>query len=243
MGAEIPDGAVLVARAILNSSIWTMRAEDKIVAITCICLANWRERSWFNGIENMTIKRGQFVRSWDHLAEACQLSLQSVRTSVKNLENVGFLTRKLTGHVQLFTVPKYSHYQDLTKYSDQIHDESNKVSNSELTASQQQANSVLTTNNNLIREEGKKEGGDPPSSPMGLLLAKAEAQCIPGKPETKRGYFKAWQARTDYSRVEQIIMDPWSKGKTVIELQDHFFPKNAETSKEFRSKRDAFPKF
>lgn len=155
MGAEIQDGAVLVARAILNSSVWTMRAEDRLVAITCICLANWRSRSWFNGKENMTIGRGQFVRSWEHLAEACKLSVQSVRTSVKNLQNVGFLTRKLTGHVQLFTIPKYSHYQDLTKYSDQISSETNKVPNSELTATQQQPNSALTTNNNLIREEWK----------------------------------------------------------------------------------------
>src|SRR6185436_8167007 len=101
MGAEIPDGAVLVARAILNSSLWTMRMEDRIVALTCICLANWRARSWFNGKENVRIERGQFVRSWDHLAEACKLSVQTTRTSVKNLELVGFLTRKLTGHVQL----------------------------------------------------------------------------------------------------------------------------------------------
>lgn len=241
MGAEIPDGAVLVARAILNSSIWTMRAEDRLVAITCICLANWRPRSWFNGKEHITIGKGQFVRSWEHLAEACKLSVQSVRTSVKNLQNVGFLTRKLTGHVQLFTIPKYSHYQDLTKYSDQIALETNKVPNSDLTGVQQQPNSALTTNNNLIREEGKKEGGKTPSSPLGMLLAKAKAQSIPGKEETLRTYLQAWVTRTDYTRAEQIIMDPWSAGKTVIEIQDHFFPKQANgvSDKEFAERRDS----
>ncbi len=175
MGAEIPDGCVLVARAILNSSIWTMRAEDRLVAIACICLANWRPRSWFNGKEQITIERGQFVRSWEQLAEACRLSTQTVRTSVQHLEKVGFLTRKLTGPAQLFTIPKYDHYQDLTKYSDSIAIESNKVPNSPLTGLQQAINSDLTTNNKGIREEGNNGKRAIPEA-TALEMAKGKAR-------------------------------------------------------------------
>jgi hypothetical protein len=239
MGAEIQDGAVLVARAILNSSVWTMRAEDKVVAITCICLANWKPRSWFNGIQTMLIGRGQFVRSWQNLAMECGLTIKTVRTSVKNLEIVGFLARKRAGHVQVFTLPKYDHYQDLTKYSDSIAVEAGKETGSARADSGQDAGSKLATNNKGIREEGKKEDTSP-SSPMGMLLAKAEKQAIPGKLDTKVSYFKAWTARTDYTRTEQMIMDPWSRGKTVIELQDHFFPKGNDgmTDKQFAERRD-----
>jgi len=239
MGAEIPNGAVLVARAILNSSLWTMRAEDRIVAITAICLANRLPRSWFNGKERITIQKGQFVRSWAQLSREAGLSLQVVRTSVKNLCNVEFLTRVPTGSCHLFTIPKYEHYQDLTKYSDSIAAQSNKVPNSPLTGTQQAPNSELTTNNNLIREEWK-EGDSSPSSPMGMLLAKARKQSIPGKAETIKSYLKAWIARADYTKAEQIVMDPWSRGKTVIEIHDHFFPKTNDgmTDKQFAERRD-----
>lgn len=118
MGAEIPDGAVIVARAIINSSLWKMRSEDRIVAITCLALANKRAKKWFNGVKQIVIQRGQFVRSREEMADECGLPLQVVRTSIEHLEKSEFLTRFLTRSYTLYTVPKYQHYQDLTKYSD-----------------------------------------------------------------------------------------------------------------------------
>lgn len=149
-----------------------MRAEDRIVAITCICLANRLPRSWFNGKERIIIQKGQFVRSWAQLSREAGLNLQVVRTSVKNLCNVEFLTRVPTGSCHLFTIPKYEHYQDLTKYSDSIASQSNRVPNSPLTGTQQAPNSELTTNNNLISKEWKKEEIAADAAPA-RLLAKA----------------------------------------------------------------------
>lgn len=120
MPAEIPDGAVIVARAILNSSLWTMRPQDCKVAITCIALCNWSPRKWWDGKQEITIERGQFVRSWNGLAKASCLTKKQIRTSVLHLENTGFLARKSAGRYSIFTIPKYTHYQDLTKYSDSV---------------------------------------------------------------------------------------------------------------------------
>ena len=120
MGAEIPDGAVLVARAIVNSSLWEMRPADCKVAITCITLANRRPKKWFDGHKEILIERGQFVRSREQMVDACRLPLQVVRTSVEHLERTEFLTRFLTRGYTLYTLPKYEHYQDLTKYSDNL---------------------------------------------------------------------------------------------------------------------------
>lgn len=64
------------------------------------------------------------------------------------------------------------------------------------------------------------------SSPTGLLIAKAEKLDIPEKPATLRRYIGAWVARSDYTRVEQILSDQWCKGRSVIEIQDHFFPRS-----------------
>jgi hypothetical protein len=220
-----------------------MRAEDKVVAITCICLANWKPRTWWNGISNMHIERGQFVRSWKNLADECGLSLKTVRTSVKNLEMVGFLARKRAGHLQVFSIPKYDHYQDLTKYSDSMTVKAGKETGSERAGNGQATGSEVATNNKGIREEGKKEERPLPSSPLGLLLRKARDNGIPGREDTLLSYFKAWIKRSDYTKAEQIVTNEWSAGKTVIELQDHWFRKGAEADDAFRSKRDAFPKF
>ena len=62
---------------------------------------------------------------------------------------------------------------------------------------------------------------------------------IPGRKETLLSYLESWTARTDAGRVEQILMDPWTRGKTVVEIQDHFFPKNAEKDAAFAARRDA----
>jgi len=151
MGAEIPDGAVLLARVVINSSLWTMRLEDRTVAITCICLANWRDRQWFDGQKKITIKRGQFVRSRERVAEACGMKIQSVRTSLKHLENVGFLTRKATKRYTVYSLPKYDFYQSLGNYS-------NPKSNQQLTHDQPTPNPRLTTNKNGEElYEGKEE--------------------------------------------------------------------------------------
>ncbi len=118
MAAEIPDGAFLVARAIFNSSLWTMGNEDRILAITCIGLANWKPRKiWIDGKE-VEIKRGQFLRSLDQLTEASRLSKKNVRTSLNHLISAQFLAREAAGVSFIYTVCKYDRYQDLTKYAD-----------------------------------------------------------------------------------------------------------------------------
>lgn len=162
MPAEIPDGAVLVARAILNSSLWTMRADDRVVAMTCIALCNRKPRRWWNGEREILIETGQFVRSREGLAKACNLPLQRVRTSVQHLENTGFLTRKSTRAYTVYSLPKYQHYQDLAKYSDSVIQEANPESNPPLTRNQPAANHKQqhTAHSGPSGSSAKPKGGD-----------------------------------------------------------------------------------
>ena len=149
MGAEIPSGAVLVARAITNSSLWTMRAADRILAITCICMANWKPKKWFDGSQSTEIQRGQFVTSYENLAEAAKLSIRNVRTSLKNLEKVGFLTRRVTQRWTLVTICKYDHYQDFSKYYD------TKTDN-QLTNDRQTTDKSLTNDCQQLKKDNKE---------------------------------------------------------------------------------------
>jgi len=158
MPAEIPDGAVIMARAILNSSLWTMRPEDRVVAMTCIALCNWRPRKWWDGRAEVVIGRGQFVASWDRLAKAAGLKTKVVRTSVQNLCNIGFLARHQARRYSIYTLPKYDHYQDITKYSDSAVVGAGKTSGSERAANGQRAGN---------KQEGKEgEEGNKKTIPL-----------------------------------------------------------------------------
>lgn len=113
-----------------------MRTDDRVVAITCIGLCNKKPKKWWDGEAEIEIGIGQFVRSRDNLAKACNMPLQRVRTSVQHLENTGFLTRITTKNYTLYTLPKYTHYQDITKYSDSVMSQPNPETNPPLTRDQ-----------------------------------------------------------------------------------------------------------
>lgn len=165
MAAEIPDGAVIVARAILNSSLWTMRAEDRIVAITCVCLANFRPKRWFDGHKEIQIGRGQFVRSLEGLAEAARVTKKVLRTSLQHLENTGFLARSRAQRYTLYTIPKYDHYQDLTKYSDSaVKHDGHKVGQATGTKRAPDGHRAGNKQECIGKNEEKREEGRAPAS-------------------------------------------------------------------------------
>lgn len=177
MAAEIPDGAFVVARAIFNSSLWTMRPEDCKLAVTCLGIANWKPKKWFDGEKDIMIQRGQFVRSLDDLAEASRLTKKTLRTSLQHLLNCGFLARNRAQTYVLYTIPKYSHYQDLTKYSDSaVLPDGHTIGHRSGTARARRGHGAGTKQE---REEGKerKEGRGgasatppPPHAPDALVL-------------------------------------------------------------------------
>jgi predicted transcriptional regulator len=171
MAAEIPDGAVLIARAIVNSSLWTMRDTDLRVAILCMVKCSWKKRRWFNGKSSISIERGQFITTRRDLAQEAKLSDQKLRTSLRRLEKCGFLTRKPTNAYTLITVPKYDFYQDLSRYSDQINPETNPT----LTHTQPKPNPRLTQGQPAYIVQEGKEGEEGEEGALTELDSEAEA--------------------------------------------------------------------
>lgn len=228
MSAEIPDGAVLIARAILNSSLWAMRPEDCKVAVTCIALCNWKDHPWFDGNNTIVIKRGQFVRSREELAEACILSIQQTRTSVQHLEKVGFLTRKSTSQYTIYTLPKYDHYQSLAKYSDSANPEVNQ----RLTSDQPAPNHKQERQE---RKEGE-QGGFPPYPPQVFEASGSEDEVVrqltvhavnvcrcPNAGSTVERYVRGWVIRHGGAEVQRILSLPEARGQTVVSIEDRWF--------------------
>ena len=251
MGAEIQDGAILVARAILNSSLWTMSFADRIVAITCICLACWKKKKWFDGKRQIVIERGQFVRGRRKLAKECGMTEDQLRCSLRRLESAGFVTLKVTPHYTLFEIPKYSHYQDLTKYSDKLDLDIDPGFDPGVTPESPHAHPGVTPESPTYKKdnngEEREEEGAATAAPLppslqaledGLrtrpespgqdpifkhLWDLARRQNVNAKEDTLRRYLKGWIAQKGAQAVEEILMRQDVVGKSVTAIQDYFF--------------------
>ncbi len=114
---EMEKGYILLSRDILNSSLWTMRPEDRILAITMIALAAWKEQKIFLETATIELKKGQLVCTVRELARKANLPLQVTRTALKHLHADGFLTSMTTQRKHVLTLEKYAIYQDKKKYA------------------------------------------------------------------------------------------------------------------------------
>lgn len=96
------------------------------VFIHCLLKANWKEAKF----EGQTIPKGSFVTSRKNLSEELDMSIQNVRTALKNLEKTKNLTIKTTNKFTIIKVNNYELYQQ---------------SNQQLTINQPTTNQQLTT--------------------------------------------------------------------------------------------------
>jgi len=191
---------VKLDRNIIN---WRWFQNSKIlhVFLWLLLKANIKEGHF----EKDTIGRGSLVTSNAHIAQACGLTIDNVRTALANLENTGEITRVIRNRYQIITVSNYEAYQsDIRKLPGQI--PSNPDGKSQATA--------MSNPNNQRKKEEKKErreeNGDFFDSPIGRvkrgtdqfrnqshLLLKAEEGTVDDIPFIYRNMFSKF---ADYKK-------------------------------------------
>ena len=137
-------GWIVLHRKLLDKPIWfESTAEQKVILITLLLMANHTEKEWEWQGQKYVAKPGQFVTSLSKIAEVCGegISFQNVRTALKRFEKYGFLTNESTNKNRLITINNWAFYQDNPN-------QPNKQPNKQLTSNQQATNKQLTTNNN-----------------------------------------------------------------------------------------------
>lgn len=137
-------GWIVLHRKLLDKPIWfESTAEQKVILITLLLMANHAEKEWEWQGQKYVAKPGQFVTSLPKIVEACGngISIQNVRTALKRFEKYEFLTDQSTKKNRLITINNWAFYQDNPN-------DTNRHTNSQLTVNQQSANSQLTSNNN-----------------------------------------------------------------------------------------------
>lgn len=115
-------GWIRLYRELLEKTIWLRStARQKCVSITVLLLASYQaNRQKFNG-KNLDLKPGQFVTSLDSISSAAGkgISAENVRSALKRLEGLGFLTNESTNSGRLISVVNWNGYQSTAAVSQQ----------------------------------------------------------------------------------------------------------------------------
>lgn len=145
-------GFFKIWRDLFEKPIWLKSTpEQKVILITLIKMANWKDAKWEWKGKPYNCSPGEFITSYNSIINACGkgVTYQNVRTAIKRFENYEFLTYQVT-------VGEYGGIKITLRNWDKYQNETNTSSNTSLTVSQQFANTSLTPNKE-IKKERKEE--------------------------------------------------------------------------------------
>lgn len=132
---DIQRGYIRLFRAIEDWEWYDNPFVTKIF-IHCLVKANEKQKQW----RDLTIKRGQFVTSYEKLAAANGMTIQQTRTALKSLQSTNDIEYQSTNQYTVITVKKYNLWQA-------INIRKNKADT--IPDNKQKGEQVTTTNNNI----------------------------------------------------------------------------------------------
>jgi len=206
-------GYIGLFRELLNKPIWlNSTAEQKVILITILLMANHQEKDWEWGGSKFKVRPGQFVTSLESILKNCgkDISLQNLRTALKRFVKLEFLTDESTKTGRLITIVNWELYQ-VKKLR------ANKATNIGLTNDSQTPNKDLTPNKNennvnKVNNEAKKFADDS----LELIYAYELYNLILGNnPSAPNPNFQAWaeefdmMMRIDKRNIEDIRKVMW----------------------------------
>ncbi len=141
-------------RELLNKPIWLNSSnEQRVILITLLAMANWKETEWDYYGEKIKLNPGQFIASAPAIKERCnssEITIMKIRTALERFEKLDFLTVSLTGKStksgKLITIVNWRLYQSNEEEDSR---QNNRQNNKEITDRQ-------PTDNRHIKEEGKE---------------------------------------------------------------------------------------
>lgn len=150
-------GWIKLHRAVMKSETFSkLSAIQQLITIYIILNANHEDGIWYDKYKDIEVpvKRGQLVVSRSKIANEWfkgdkEVTEQKVRTTLKKLEKLSFLTIESTNNYTLLEVLNYNVYQAKEN-------ETNQVSNQEETKSQPRDNQEKTTNKNDKNDKNVK---------------------------------------------------------------------------------------
>ena len=106
------DGWIALHRKIYNSSDFNNQLEVAVF-LYLVAMASHKPVQVVYRKKKLTLKRGEVSIAYRDLAKKFNLSMQNIKTIIKNLKNSGNINQTLTKNLSIYSIVKYSKYQDL----------------------------------------------------------------------------------------------------------------------------------
>lgn len=110
-------GWILLHRKIYTSNDFS-RELDRSIFIFLLCQASYEPSTVVYRKKRISLNRGELLITYGDLAKKFSITVQNVRTIIKNLKLTGTLTTTLTRGLLKIRVEKYIQYQDIEKKTD-----------------------------------------------------------------------------------------------------------------------------
>lgn len=129
---------------------WYTDATVSRVFIHLLLLANHEDNMW----RGITVKRGQLITSYRHIAADLKLSTDTVHRAIKKLESTGELSTSPNARYTIITLFNYNSYQlSRTK--------TERSPNGSRTSAESNKNINITSNINTKNEKNEKKSASP----------------------------------------------------------------------------------
>lgn len=177
------NGYIKIHREIIDH--WIFQKPEYLRAwVYMIVRANYKDRDILVGSRVVKLKRGEFITSRENFAEDTKISIQTVRTFWRLLEDEGLIKRKSTSISTKITICEYDTYQ------------------SEQPANNQRVTNEQPTNNQRVttdKKDKKDKNGKEINIPFGQFWE------VYGKKIARKDSERKWKNLTNKDR--ERIMD------------------------------------
>lgn len=218
------------------------------IFIHCLIKANEKQKQW----RDLTIKRGQFVTSYEKLAAANGMTIQQTRTALKSLQSTNDIEYQSTNQYTVITVKKYNLWQainirkneadtipDNKRKGEQVTTTNNNIYNTKeyIYNTHTIEKNVCVENNNLSSEDLKilrkyaKENGARRIKPYVAELIKNGGYLDILKEEKERLKKLEWQ------KAKEVIPPPENFEKSTPEEDKAGLELLRETAKQIRKRK------
>jgi hypothetical protein len=112
------DGWIALHRKIYNSKDFNNQLEVAVF-LYLVAIASHKPTQVIYRKKKITLKRGEVSIAYRDLAKKFNLSMQNIKTIIKNLKKSGNINQTLTKNLSIYSIVKYSKYQDIEPQTNQ----------------------------------------------------------------------------------------------------------------------------
>lgn len=173
---------------------------------TMLLMANWKEKQW----KGISIERGSFFTSLEHLSQKSGLSVRQVRTALNKLKSTGEVTSKTTNCGTLVTIANWGVYQGGSE-------KATSDMTSELTAERQTDDKRMTSERQQLKNNKNIKKGKNDKKDIGESYSSGSKRFTPPTIEEVSAYIREQGYHIDAEMfIDHYEANGWMVGKNKM---------------------------